>query len=278
MRLIGQRLTDSWSQQIVLDNRGGAGAVIGTQLVASATPDGYTLLVTNTAHAINPALNRKLPYDSINDFIPISLLATQSNAVVVSPQLGVSGTEALIALAKAKPRSINFASVGIGSSAHLAGELFASMAHVEILHVPYKGTGAAVTDLIGGQVQLMFPPLLAIWPYVQAGRVKLLAVTAKQRSALAPGLPTVAEAGLPGYEATAWYMLFAPARTPSAVTAKLNAEIDRILRESGTRERLLRGGAEPGGGTQQDAQRFLTSEGERWTKVIRQSNAWVEQK
>lgn len=268
-RVIGQRLTEIWGQQIVVDNRGGGGAVIGTDMAAKAVPDGYTLLLTNTAHAINPALLRTLPYDSINDFAPVSLIAKQPNLLVANSALPVRGVNELIALAKSKPGSINYASVGIGSSAHLVGELFSSKAGIQMTHVPYKGTAAAATDVISGQVQIMFPPVLAIWPHVQSGRLRALAVTSPKRSTLAPEVPTVAESGLPGYEATAWYLMLAPARTPKPIVAKLNAEIDRALQDPDAKERITRGGADPAGGSPAQAADFLRREITLWGNVIK---------
>lgn len=256
----------------MLDNRGGGGAIIGSDMAAKAAADGYTLLLTNTAHAINPALLRTLPYDSIRDFAPVNLVAIQPNVLVANAALPLKDVKELIALARGKPRSVNYASVGIGSSAHLVGELFSARAGIQITHVPYKGTAAAATDLISGQVQIMFPPILAIWPHVQSGRLRALAVTSLKRSSLAPEVPTVSESGLPGYEATAWYLILAPAKTPGAVVSKLNAEINAALKNPDTRERITKGGADPAGGTPEQAAEFLRREIALWGKVIKDAD------
>jgi tripartite-type tricarboxylate transporter receptor subunit TctC len=274
-RLIAPKLTEAWGKQIVIEPRVGAGGTIGTEVVASAAPDGYTILLTSPSHAINVTLYSKLPYDAVNDFIPITQLVEVPNILVIHPSLPARTVKSLIALAKSKPGSLNYGSAGSGSSQHLAGELFKKMAGVDMVHIPYKGGGAVVVDIIAGQVQLTFGSSTSL-PYVRAGRLVALAVTSAQRVASLPNLPTIAESGLPGFEAAAWYALFAPARTPRFIVDKLHAEITRILKLPEVRERLAFETIQPVGSTPAEMTEFLRREIVKWGAIIKESGAKVD--
>lgn len=243
-RMISQAVSDRLGQQLVVDNR--PAGVIG-EIVAKAAPDGYTLLVVGSVLWLTPFLQDVVPYDPVKDFAPVSLTARSVNIVVVHPGLAVSSIKDLVALAKSKPGQLNYASGATGSSNHLAGELFRAMAGVDIVRVPYKGSGPAVNDLISGQVQLMFPTTAAGLPHVRSNKLRALAVTSLQRSSLAPGLPTVAESGIPGYESIVMYALFAPRKTPPAVVQRLHAELAQGLRAPPVHERFINVGIEPAG-------------------------------
>jgi tripartite-type tricarboxylate transporter receptor subunit TctC len=268
-RALTPHLTERWNQQVIVDNRPGAGTIVGTELAAKSVPDGYTLLMTNTSHATNGSMYKKLPYETLADFRMITLVATQSNLVVVHPAVPVKSVKDLIALAKAKPNQLNYASAGNGTSPHLAAALFCSMAGVEMTHIPYKGAAPALTDLIGGQIQVSFATILSVWPHVQSGRVRPLAVTSARRSAAVPDLPTVAESGVPGYESTAWFILLAPAKTPQAIADRLNADAVAVLKRPDVRERFAKEGAETVGGTSAQGLEFLRAEIAKWGKVIK---------
>jgi len=230
-RPLAQMLGEVLRQQVVVDNRGGAGGSVAAGGVAASPADGYTLLMgTVGTAAINPALYRKLPYDPVTDFTPLASVASAPVAIVVHPAAGIGSVADLIAKAKAKPDSINFGSAGNGTPGHLSGAMFASAAGIRLAHVPYKGSAPAVSDLLGGQIPLMFDPLQSVLPHVRAGKLKALAVTSRQRSNLLPDVPTVAESGLAGFEATAWWAVYAPARLPADIAQRLGAEIERIAR------------------------------------------------
>ena len=268
-RIIAQKLGDQLKQQVVVDNRAGAGGNLGAEMAAKAPPDGYTLYMGTPANAINPSLYRSLNYDIVRDFAPVSLLTTGHFCVVVHPSLPVKSVKELIALARARPGQLNFASAGNGNATHLAGELFKSMTHVNLLHVPYKGTGPALTDLIGGQVQLMFSNLTAALPHVKTGRLRALAVTGAKRSPAAPELPTVSEAGVPGYLVISWFGMMAPAGTPREIVLRLNGELAQVLRAPDVRERLAGEGAEPDASTPEQLAAFIKTELAQWSKVIK---------
>ncbi len=273
-RTVAQKLSEAWGQSVVVDNRPGAAGIIGTELVAKAPPDGYTLVMgAISTHAINRALYKTLPYDPVKDFAPVALVASAPLLVVVHPSVPVNSMRELIALAKAKPGQLFFASAGSGNSTHLAGELFKSMANVDLVHVPYKGATPAESDLIGGQVAVMFTSILSGLPHVKAGKMKALAVTSARRSSIAPDLPTVAESALPGYDVDPWYGLFAPASTPRAIVDKLNREVARILTLPDVKQRFAALGAEPGSGTPQQFGAFVDAEIAKWSKVVADSGA-----
>jgi tripartite-type tricarboxylate transporter receptor subunit TctC len=268
-RTIGQKLADVWGKPFVVDNRAGAGGIIGTETAARATPDGYTLLLaTSSGLIVNPLLNSKLPYDPFRDFAPVSLCATNPTLLVVHPSVPVTTVKELIAHAKAKPRLLNYATVGQGSPIHLAMALFNSMTATEMTHVPYKGSAPAVTDLVAGQVQLMFNSMPTVLPQVKAGKVRALATGAARRTRTVPDMPTVAESGVPGFEAVTWSGVVAPARTPVAVVNKLSTQIGRILGEPEIVQRMLSYGAEAQASTPDGMLRFMREESARARRVI----------
>jgi len=269
-RAVAVKLTEGWGQQIIIDNRGGAGGVIGADTVAKSTPDGYTLLFgTPGALVINPLLNSKLPYNATRDFAPVSLLALNPQLLAVHNTLPANTVKDLISLAKAQPRKLNYASVGEGTPNHLAMELFKSMTGTDMVHVPYKGAAPAVTDLVGGHVQLMFNPMPPLLPHVKSGRLKALAVGGTQRSAALPEVPTVAEAGVPGYEYVTWYSIVVPARTPRGIINKLNARLAAILTMPDVAQRLSSQGAEPRASSPEELTRFIEEDTKRLGAVIR---------
>ncbi len=275
-RAIGPKLTAAVGQPVVIDNRGGAGGIVGSDLVAKSAPDGYSLLLCTTANAINASLIPRLPYDMRKDFAPITLVAIITSVVVVHPSVPATSVKELIALARAKPGQLSYASTGNGTPTHLAGELFKSMAGLDIVHVPYKGASLAVVDLIGGQVQLSLISAPGVLPHIKAGRLRALAVTNAKRSALLPELPTMNEAGLPGFESEGWHGLFAPARTPKAVVDRLYREVAAILRHPETSSYLLGSGAEPVGMPPAELAVKLTSEIEKWAKVVKAAGMKVD--
>ena len=273
-RAVGQKLAERWGQQVVVENRPGAGGNLAAEAVAKSAPDGYTwLLGNNSILATNHALYRKLPYDPLKDFAPVALVAVQPNILVVHPDVPAKSMAELIALARQSPGKLNYASSGAGAAAHLAAELFKSMAGVDIVHVPYKGAQPALTDLIAGQVQLMFATSASVIPYVKAGRLRALAVTSAQRSPSVPELPTVAEAGLAGFEATTWHGVVVPSATPAPIVQKLNQDINAALKEKDLNERLGGLGAEVLTGTPRDFADYIAREIPKWTKVVRDSGA-----
>ncbi len=274
-RLIAMHLAERLGKQVVVDNRGGAGGVIGTEVVAKSPADGYTLLVISMAHAVNPWLY-KLTYDPIKDFAPIALLAKGANVLVVHPSLPVKTVKDLIDLAKAKPGQLNFASSGNGTSIHLAGELFKTMAGVSMVHVPYKGSAPAIADLLGGQVSCMFDNMPSSLPHIKAGKLRAIAVTSARRSPAMPELPTIAEAGLPGYEAASWFGLLAPAGTPREIVTKLNHTIVESLKTPEMKERLSSQGAEPVGDSPEEFAAYIRSEIAKWAKVVKASGAKLD--
>ena len=276
-RAVAQKLTDAWGQSVIVDNRPGAGGNIGSELVAKAAPDGYTLeLGTVGTHAINASLYSKMPYDHVRDFAPVILVAGVPNVLVVNPGLPVNSVQELIAYAKANPGKLNFASSGSGTSIHLAGELFKVMAGVQMTHVPYKGSSPALQDLLGGQVQLMFDNLPPSLPHIKAGKLRALGVTSATRAPALPDVPTIAESGLPGFEASSWFGVLAPAGTPPAIIAKLNAEIAKWLDTPEAKEKMLTLGANAAGGTPEDFAKHIAAETAKWAKVVKESGAKVD--
>jgi tripartite-type tricarboxylate transporter receptor subunit TctC len=276
-RVLGQKLAERWGQAVIVDNRAGAGGNIGVDLVAKAPADGYTIVMGAVAtHAINVHLYAKLPFDPIRDFAPVVLITQVPNILVVNPQVAARSVKELIALAKAKPGSLNFGSGSTGSAGHLAGELFKTTAGVDMVHVPYKGAAPAVADLLAGQVQIMFDNLSSALPNVKSGRLRALAVTTAKRSPQVPDLPTIAEAGLPGFDVSTWFGIFAPAATPRPVVAKLNRELVATLGLPEVRERLAQLGAEPAPNTPEEFAAFVRAELAKYGKVVKASGARVD--
>jgi tripartite-type tricarboxylate transporter receptor subunit TctC len=276
-RAVGQKLTEAWGQQVIVDNRPGAGGVLGVDIVVRATPDGYTLLLgTGGSMSIAPALNIKAPYNVFRDLAPISRLVINPQVLVLHPSLPASSLRELIKLAKSKPGQINYASVGPGSPQHLGTEMLKTMAGIDMVHIPYKGTAPAITDILAGNVSLMFNSMPSVLPHVAAKRLKGIAVSSGRRSPAAPDIPTVAEAGVPGFEYVTWYGLFAPAATPATVIAKVNAEVTRMLSAPDLSKRFASQGAEPAASSPAELARFMREEHESWKKVIKASGIRLE--
>ncbi|MCC6534203.1 MAG: tripartite tricarboxylate transporter substrate binding protein [Burkholderiales bacterium] len=275
-RTIGQKVAESIGQQVIVDNRPGATGNIGAQAVAKAPPDGYTLLLATITLATSPSLYKSLGYDPLRDLEPITLIAGVPHLLVVHPSLPAKSVKDLIALAKARPGELNYASAGNGSPFHLAAELFNLLAGVKMNHVPYKGGGPAVVDVIGGQVQVTFANLLAVLPHVQAGKLRALGLTSGSRSNAAPQLPTIAEGGLKGYDFTSWFGMLAPAGTPKDIVHKLNDEIVKALKSAEVAARLTRDGADIVAGTPQEFGRYLKAETAKWAKVIAEAGIRAE--
>jgi len=272
-RIVAQRLSESLGQQFFVENRPGAGGIIGADAVAKAKPDGYTLLLTATPHVITPGLYKSIPYNAVTDFAPVTRIASGPYVLVVHPSLGVNSIRELVALAKAQPGKIDFASSGNGSAQHLVGALFASMAGVNINHVPYKGSGPATADMISGIVKLGFPGTPIAIPHIKAGRLKALGVTTSRRSAQLPDVPTIAEAGVPGYEAIVWVGLLAPLATPREIIHRLNTEIVKMLRLPEVEQLLQASGVDPTPTTPEEFGAYVKSEFDKWQKVVKESGA-----
>ena len=275
-RVLAQKLADNVHQQVIIDNRAGASGTIGTDLAAKATPDGYTIVLVYTTHATTPAIYGKLPYDPVADFAPVTIAALAPLFLVVHPRIPVTSVKELIAYAKTRPGELNFCSAGNGSGSHLAGELFNTMTGVRLTHIPYKGSGLAITELIGGQVQLMFAGIVPIDPHVKAGRVRGIAVSSAKRSISLPQVPTIAESGLPGFDVVGWYGVLAPAHTPPPIVARLNREFLKILQTPGMRDRLLSEGAEPVGNSPAEFTAFLKTDIARWARVVKTAGAKLD--
>jgi len=276
-RAAAQKMTEAWKEQVVVDNRPGAGGNIGAELVAKASADGYTMLMgTVGTHAINPSLYAKMPYDHVKDFAPVILVASVPNVLVVHPSVPANTVQELIAYAKANPGKINFASSGSGTSIHLAGELFKTMSGVQMAHVPYKGSAPAIADLLGGQVQIMFDNLPSALPQIRGGKLRALAVTSAQRAPALPDVPTVAESGLPGFEASSWFGLLAPAGSPRDAILKVNGEVNRWLASPEAKEKLTSQGANAAGGSSEVFARHAATETAKWQQVVKASGAKVD--
>lgn len=270
-RIIADELGKATGQAVVVDNKAGAAGTIGTDLVAKSKPDGYTLLLASFGNILTArSLYEKLPYDPMNDLAPVVLLATPQTVLVANSALGFNDVKGLIAYAKANPGKLNYSSSGNGSSNHLFGALFASMAGVQMTHVPYKGSGAAVNDVLSGAIQLSFAPFPLVLEHIKAGTLKALAVTGRTRHPLLPDTPTMAEAGVPGYEALGWFALMVPAKTPPEIVERLNKEVNRIIGSEQVRAALAREGAEPVGGSVQDARRSVVEGAKKWGDLVRQ--------
>jgi tripartite-type tricarboxylate transporter receptor subunit TctC len=276
-RPLAQSLSNNLGQQVIVDNRGGAGGNIGADAVAKSSADGYTLLMgTVGTHAINPSLYKKLTFDPVRDFSSVSLVAQAAVVLVVHPSLPAKTVNEFIALAKSKPGQITFGSAGSGSPGHLTGELFKDMARVELVHVPYQGSAPAISDLLGAQIHAMFDPIQATLSHVKAGKLRILGVSSSKRSSALPDLPTIAEAGVPGFETTAWWAVFAPAKTPKEMMTKLNTEIVKVIRSPDMNERLRQLNIEPIGSTPDQLTAFMKTEMEKWSRAVKISGATVE--
>lgn len=276
-RLVGQRLTESLGQSVVVDNRPGASGFIAAETAARATPDGYTLLMAYAGLlAINPSLYKKLPYDPQKDFAPISVVASVTNMLVVQPQSQARNVRELINSAKQRPGKLNFGSAGVGTSTHLCGELFKSMAGIDVVHVPYKGQALALTALMGGQLDFIFIGMPSVLPQVRAGRLRALAVSSAQRSPAAPDVPTVAESGVPGFDATTWFGVLAPQRTPKPVVNRLYGEVAAMLRQQAIKQSLISQGADPVGNSPDQFSAFIGQEIKKWADVVARAGAKAE--
>ena len=261
--------TEAWGQQVIVDNRPGAGGMIGSEMVAKAPPDGYTLLMAYTSHVTNPSLWTRIPYDTLRDFAPVAMVATVPSVLIVHPSLPVRSVPELIAFARRRPHELDFGSSGVGTASHLAAVLFSQHAGLHLTHVPYKGGVPALYELIGGQISVMFGSLATAFPNIASGRVRALAVTSAKRALASPQVPTMQEAGIPGYEAVAWFALFAPAQTSGTVINKLNAETTAMLSQRTLRERFLTQGAEIAVSTPGELHDRVRTEAAKWTAVIK---------
>ena len=276
-RLLAQKVSEGVGQPVVVDNKPGAGGNIGADIVAKSPADGYTILMGAVAtHAINPTLYASIPYDPVRDFAPITQVASTPNVLVVHPSIPAATVREFIAHAKANPGKLSFGSGSTGSAGHLAGELFKTMAGVDMVHVPYKGAAPAMNDLVGGQIQLMFDNLASSLGQVKAGRIKAIAVTTAKRTPLAPDLPTVAESGLPGFDISTWFGVFAPAGTPREAQEKLHAQFTRALAAPDVREKMLALGAEPVGTRPEEFAAYIKAEADKYARVIKASGAKVD--
>lgn len=268
-RAIAQKLTTAWGQQVIVDNRAGAGGMIGSELVAKSPPDGYSLLVTSSStHSINPHLTRKPPYDALRDFAPVINIASAPNVLVAHPSVPVRTVKELVALAKSRPGALNYASNGTGTLSHLTGEMFKLQAGVNLVHIPYKGGPPAVIDLVAGQVSVLFAAFPTVFPQVRAGKLRAIAVTGTQRAAAAPDLPTVAET-LTGFDSVQWWAMFAPAGTAAEVVDRLNGEVARIITDPEVKTRFASEGAESAGGSPREFAVFLKTDFDKWGKVVK---------
>ncbi|MCC6776751.1 MAG: tripartite tricarboxylate transporter substrate binding protein [Hyphomicrobiales bacterium] len=276
-RTVGQKLSDALGQPLIYENRPGANSVIGADVVAKAAADGYTFGTVIAAHAVNASLNPKLPYDTLGDFTYVSLMSIAPLIMVAHPSLPAGSVQELVALAKAKPGTLNFASSGIGAAAHLTMELFKSRTGVDMVHVPYRGTAPALTDLIGGRVNVMIDTVGAMIPHVKAGTIKALVITGRERMAAAPGVPIMAEAGVPDFVTGTWAALLAPARLPASISDRVSGEVARILREPDMRARLATYGYEPMGYSPAETTQFIHDEMARWARVVKEAGIKMEE-
>ena len=275
-RIVAQELGQAWGQSVVVDNRGGSGGIIGTQLAARSTPDGYTMVLCSLGLSYAPALYSKLPYDTEKDLAPISLVATQPFVYVVIPSLGVNSMKDLVALAKSKPGEIRYGSGGSGGASHLGTELLRVMTGIDMMHVPYKGTGPALTAMLGGEIHIQLIGISSVVPHLKSGRMRALAVSGAKRSSAAPEVPTVAESGVPGYEFDVWYGMLFPAGTPRAIVGKVNADINRVLKSPELTQRFATLGLVAAGNTPEEFAKTIRSEIVKWHKVVKSANIRVE--
>jgi len=275
-RLVAQQLTERLKQQVIVENRVGANGIVGSEAAARSAPDGYTFTLIPSGHTVNASMYKKLPFDSIRDFTPITLVGSGPLVLAVHPSLPAKNVQDLIALAKARPGQLTYVSSGVGASGHLAGAMFDSMTGTQMVHVPYKGMSLAVSDLMGGQVSMTFGTSLSVIPHVRTGRLRALATTGAQRSPALPDLPTIAESGLPGYEASLWYGFVGPARMPPEIVQRLNTEIAAILAQPDTREKLASQGVDARSTTPDEFARILTADVARWAKVVQKLGLQAE--
>jgi tripartite-type tricarboxylate transporter receptor subunit TctC len=276
-RAIGEKVGAAWGQQVVVDNRSGAGGNIGTEIVARSAPDGYTVMIGHVGtHAINLSLYAKISFDPVRDFTPITLIATYPLALVIYPGVAAKSMPELIALAKARPGALNFASAGSGGPTHLAGEVLKSLAHIDIVHIPYKGNAAALTGLVAGEAHMMFSNLLTSMPHVKSGRLRVLAVSTAKRSPQMPELPTIAESGVPGYDVTPWYGILGPASLPQAIVAKWNHEVARVIALPEMNARFVAQGIDLEASTPEAFADLIKAEVPKWRKIVRDSGARVD--
>lgn len=271
-RLVGSKLTEEFGQQVVVDNRGGAGSMIGTEMAAKSPADGYTIILNNIGLAINETLYPKRPYEALKDLAPVSLVGITPNVFVVHPSLPVKSVKDFVALAKARPGQLTYASGGVGSSSHLAGELFQILSGTRVVHVPYKGAGPGLIDVASGQVHFMINSMPAVMTHVKSGRLHALAVSSAKRSQAAPELPTIAESGVPGYDFSTWYGLLVPAGTPKPVVARLNGAVQKALSSSDLREKLAQQGVETEPSTPEKFGAIISADISKWRKIIRDAN------
>jgi tripartite-type tricarboxylate transporter receptor subunit TctC len=275
-RILAPKLTELLGQQVVVENRAGAGTMIGIEVVAKSAPDGYTLLMGLSTLAINPAMYKKVPYDAVRDFTPISQIITAPNMLVVHPSIPVKTVKELIAFTRARPGQLNYASAGHGTNPHLSMELFLSMTGLKVVHIPYKGLAPGIVDLLAGHVSLATATMLTGLPHVKSGRLRCLGTTGSKRAAVLPEFPTIAEAGVPGYEASQWYGVLAPAQTPKEIVTRLHVELTRILQAPDMRQRLVADGTDPVGSSPDEFARYIKSELTKWGKVARDAGIQPE--
>ena len=268
-RMIGTRLAEKFGQPVIHENRAGAGGIIGVEMTARAAPDGYTIAIVSATHAVNPSLRRNLPYDTIADFAPVTLATAQPYVMLAHPSLPARNVKELVALARARPGQINYASSGAGTLGHLGFELLKTTANINMVHVPYKGIVPAITDIVGGHISLLYSTVVSGMPQVNAGKLRALAVSSAKRAQVAPGVPTVAESGFPGYDVSGWYGILAPAKTPTDIVSRLNTEIVAILQSPASKDRLAADGSEAVGGTPEQFGAHMKSEMVKWGKVVK---------
>jgi tripartite-type tricarboxylate transporter receptor subunit TctC len=275
-RVVGQKLSERLATSVVVDNRTGAGGMVGTEIVARAAPDGYTLVLVSSSHAINPGLHRRLPYDTVRDFAPVTLVVMSPGILVVHPAVPARTVKEFVDWVRSKPGQLTYGSAGNGTPVHLAMELLKSIEGIDIAHAPYKGAAAAIPDLLGGHIVAMIPSTASVLPLVKAGKLRALAVTSRTRTAAAPEVPTMIESGVPGYEASSWYGLLAPAGTPRAIIARLNTETVQVLRMDEVRERLIGQALDPVGNTPQEFAAMISEEILKWGRVLKASGARID--
>jgi len=275
-RILSQRLGENLKQQVIVENRAGANGIVGTEVAARSAPDGYTIVLIPSGHAVNASLYRKLPFDALRDFSPITLVGSSPLVLAVHPSLPVKNVKDLIALAKARPGQLTYVSAGIGASGHLGGALFETLTNTKMLHIPYKGMSLAITDLMSGQVTMTFGTSLSVVPHARSGRLRALATTGSKRSPALPDLPTVAEAGVPGYEASLWYGFVGPAKLPPEIVQRLHSAIVAVLQLPETRERLASQGVDPQHNTPDEFAKLLVSDVDRWAKVVQRAGVQAE--